>query len=215
MTTKEAEAQKHRKNFAIGLSILGGAIALASFSSTYKINLESFGDWGSTAAQVLAFLSAAGIEATFVLIIYGIGYALVGFWEKSLGVASLAFLLFTMATNFTIHRQVVKGIPLSGWQQGYYEWVGAGTLFGVLVIIVLFGAFSHEAKERRTEREISTIAKRKALEWKRDALNSDAFIEALEPHKTAVFADVKRQLSLPPVDTRKSPGFARSENDPK
>src|SRR5688572_25480972 len=114
MTTKEADAQRHRKNFARGLAIVGGAIALASFSSTYSINLESFRDWGATAAKVLAFGSAAGIEVTFVLIIYGIGYALVGLWEKGLGIASLAFLLLTMATNFIIHRQVVKGIALSG-----------------------------------------------------------------------------------------------------
>jgi hypothetical protein len=215
-THKQEEAQQHRKNFAIGLAIIGGLISLASFSSTYSINLESFKDWGSTVATALAFGSAAGIEVMFCLVIYGIGYALVGFWEKALGVASLAYLLATMTTNFVIHRQIVKQITLSGWQQNYYDWIGAATLFGVLLIIVLFGAFSHEAKDRRLEREINTIANRKALNWKKDALNSDDFVQALEPHKQAVFAEVKKQLSLPPAGpTKTQPGFARSDSDPK
>jgi hypothetical protein len=120
-TVKQEEAQQHRKNFAIGLAVIGGAISLASFSSTYSINLESFKDWGSTVATILAFGSAAGIEVMFCLVIYGIGYALVGFWEKTLGISSLGYLLATMTTNFVIHRQIVKGITLSGWQQNYYD----------------------------------------------------------------------------------------------
>jgi hypothetical protein len=87
----------------------------------------------------------------------------------------------------------------------------------VLLIIVLFGAASHEAKDRRLEREINTIANRKALNWKKDALNSDDFVQALEPHKQAVFNEVKKTLQLPPATTDKprQPGFARSDNDPK
>lgn len=214
------EAKKHRKNFAIGLAIIGGLIALASFSSTYAINLESFADWPGGMATLLALFASVGIEVMFCLVIYAISYALVGFGEKSLGVASLAFLLFVMATNYTIHRQIVKHISLSEWQQTYYDWAGALALFGVLLLIVLFGALSHESRERRQQREIQMLVQQRSLEWKKDVLNSDDFIESLNPHKQAVFAEVKKQLQLPPAPERPTrAGFAvsneKDEHGPK
>lgn len=210
---KAREASRHRKNFAIGLAAIGGFIAIASFSSTYAINLESFADWRGGGAKVLALFASIGIEVMFCLVIYGISYALVGFGEKALGVTSLAFLLFVMATNYTIHRQIVKGIPLSGWQQDYYDWAGALALFGVLLLIVLFGALSHESRERRQQREIDMLVSQRALEWKKDVLNSDDFIDSLDPHKQAVFAEVKKQLALPPgTDRKASPGFAAASD---
>jgi hypothetical protein len=193
------DSKRHRKNFAIGLAVIGGFIAIASFSSTYSINLESFADWSGKAARALALFSSIGIEVMFCLVIYAIGYALVGFWEKTLGVSSLGFLLFTMATNYVIHRQLVKGIALSEWQQSYYDWAGALSLFGVLLLIVLFGAVSHEARDRRQQREIESLVQRRALEWKKEIVESDAFIDSLNPHKQQIFEQVKRQLQLPPA----------------
>jgi uncharacterized membrane protein YphA (DoxX/SURF4 family) len=213
------ESKKHRKNFAIGLAVIGGFIALASFSSTYSINLESFQDWGPKAARALALFASIGIEVMFCLVIYAIGYALVGFWEKALGVAGLAFLLFTMSANYVIHRQVVKGIPLSEWQQDYYDWTGALSLFGVLLLIVLFGAVSYEARERRQQREIDSLVSRRALEWKKELIESREFTLALNPHKQQVFDEVKERLRLPPVPTGPQPirGFnvENASDDPK
>jgi hypothetical protein len=40
------DSKKHRKNFAIGLAVIGGFIALASFSSTYSI-VTTHGDEGA------------------------------------------------------------------------------------------------------------------------------------------------------------------------
>jgi uncharacterized membrane protein YphA (DoxX/SURF4 family) len=202
------DSKKHRKNFAIGLAVIGGFIAAASFSSTYSINLESFQDWGPKVARALALFASVGIEIMFCLVIYAIGYALVGFWEKALGIASLGFLLFTMAANYVIHRQVVKGISLSEWQQDYYDWTGALSLFGVLLLIVLFGAVSYEAKERRQQRELDTLIARRALEWKKDLIESRDFNIALNPHKQQVFDEVKERLRLPAVaTTTKQIGF--------
>jgi uncharacterized membrane protein YphA (DoxX/SURF4 family) len=208
------ESKKHRKNFAIGLAVIGGFIALASFSSTYSINLESFQDWGPKVARTLATFASVGIEVMFCLVIYAIGYALVGFWEKALGVAGLAFLLFTMATNYVIHRQVVKGIPLSLWQQDYYDWTGALSLFGVLLLIVLFGAVSYEAKERRQQREIESLVARRALEWKKELIESREFTAALNPHKQQVFNEVKERLGLPALPTKKIGFDERGSDDP-
>src|SRR5215510_7362471 len=126
-------------------------------------------------ARTLALFASVGIEVMFCLVIYAIGYALVGFWEKALGIAGLSFLLFTMSTNNVIHRQVVKGIPLSPWQQDYYDWTGALSLFGVLLLIVLFGAASYEAQERRQRREIDSLMQRRGLEWKKELIQSREF----------------------------------------
>jgi len=208
---QQIEAQKHRRYFAIGLAVVGGGIALASFSSTYAINLESFADWSGNLSRGLALCASIGIEVMFCLVIYAISYALVGGQEKFLGVLSLAFLLFVMATNYVIHRQIVKGIRLSEWQQGYYDWAGALALFGVLLIIVLFGAVSYEARERREKREVQTLAARRALEWKKALIHSEAFTASLDAHKPAVLAEMKRQLALPAVAETK-PGIGLAPN---
>jgi len=210
----QQQYEKHRKNFAIGLAAIGGLIALASCSSTYSINLESFQDWGPKAARTLAIFASVGIEVMFCLVIYAIGYALVGFWEKALGVVALAFLLFTMATNYVIHRQIVKGIPLSEWQQDYYDWTGALSLFGVLLLIVLFGAVSYEAQERRQRREIDSLMQRRGLQWKKELIQSKEFNAAMAPHKEQVFNEVRERLQLPALPpTKRPPGYVTAQDE--
>lgn len=210
----QQQYEKHRKQFAVGLAVIGGFIALASISSTYSINLESFQDWGPKAARVLAVFASAGIEAMFCLVIYAIGYALVGFWEKVLGIAALAFLLFTMATNYVIHRQIVKGIHLSSWQQDYYDWTGALSLFGVLLLIVLFGAASYEAQERRQRREIDSLMQRRGLQWKKELIQSREFNAAMAPHKEQVFDEVRERLQLPALPPAKRPaGYVTAQDE--
>src|SRR5262245_23913490 len=212
-----SKTQQNRKNFAIGLSVIGILIAVASASSTYAINLESFKDWSSNFATTLALLATVGIEAMFVLSVYGMSYALTGASEKFVGVVALTFLIFVMASNFVIHRQVVNSIELSQWQQAYYQWAGALSLFGVLIIIVIFGAVSYEARERRLQRDIEFEAKKKALEWKKSALQSSALGDYLDQYQGQVFEDVRRQLQLPATrpgaTAQKQIGFPRSEDE--
>lgn len=201
---------QHRKNFAIGLSLIATAITLASASATYTINLESFQDWGGYAARILALLTTAGIEAFFGLCLYGVSYALTGKLEKALGVVSLGFLLAVMACNFTIHRQLVKGFSLSVWQLNYYQWAGSLVLFVIVLLIIGFTAVSYEARERRLHRDIEFLSRQKGLEWKKEALESEALNEYLEDSKAGVFEQVRKTLQLPaaPVTSRPVSGFA-------
>lgn len=206
-------SKQHRQFFAFGLSAIATAITLASASATYSTNLESFADWGSYTSRLFAGLTTFGIEAMFALIMYGIAYALTGALEKALGVLTLLFLLGVMATNFTIHRQLVKGIALSPWQQSYYEWIGSAVLFLIVLIIIGFTAVSYEARERRLSRDIEFLSRKKALEWKKESLESEELGDYLESSKPAVFEQVKRTLQLPArsqaPDARPVAGFAR------
>lgn len=204
-------SRQHRKNFAIGLSLIATAITLASASASYAINLESFQDWGEYAARILAFLTTAGIEAFFGLCLYGISYALTGRLEKALGVLTLGFLLAVMACNFTIHRQIVKGFGLSPWQENYYQWAGSLVLFVIVLLIIAFTAVSYEARERRLQRDIEFLSRQKGLEWKKEALESESLAEYLEDSKAGVYEQVRKTLQLPaaPVSSRPVSGFAR------
>lgn len=203
--------KQHRKNFAIGLSLIATAITLASASASYAINLESFQDWGEYAARILAFLTTAGIEAFFGLCLYGISYALTGRLEKALGVLTLGFLLAVMACNFTIHRQIVKGFGLSPWQENYYQWAGSLVLFVIVLLIIAFTAVSYEARERRLQRDIEFLSRQKGLEWKKEALESESLAEYLEDSKAGVYEQVRKTLQLPaaPATSRPVSGFAR------
>lgn len=212
---QNSEANQNRKNFAIGLSAIGALLAIASASSTYSVNYASFSDWPGGWAKLLAVFATVGIEVMFVLIVYGLAYALTGAMEKTVGIVGLCFLLFVMATNFVIHRQHVKGVPLSEWQQSYDDWAGSLSLFGVLILIVLFGAVSYEAQERRLQRDIEFLSRKRALEWKKEALQSEAFTAHLDAYRPQVFEEAKKQLRLPeaPITGKGTPGFVRGADD--
>jgi hypothetical protein len=66
-SVKQEEAQQHRKNFAIGLAIIGGLISLASFSSTYSINLESFKDWDRLSLLTIIARSILGNSQSIMM----------------------------------------------------------------------------------------------------------------------------------------------------
>lgn len=204
---------QHRRRFALGLSIIATAVTLASASASYSINLESFSDWPPHIARALAFMATLGTEALFGLCLYGVSQALTGKLEKALGIVTLAFLLAVMATNFTIHRQLVKGFPLSEWQEAYYEWAGSLVLFVIVAVIVAFAFASYEARERRLQRDIEFLSRQKGLEWKKEALESEALNEYLEDSKPAVFEQVRKTLQLPASSfssgSRPVYGFAR------
>ena len=188
---------KNRRVFAVGLATIATAITLASAGASYAINLQSFSDWPPTAARVFALMATAGIEACFILLLYGISNALSGSLEKGLAVAGLAALVVIMSVNFTVHRETVTGAPLASWEVAWSNYAGSVVLFGILALVVALSLSSHEARERRLVRDIEFLSKEKALEWRREALESPALSDYLEASRPAVFESVRRQLQLP------------------
>lgn len=217
------KSDKHRKFFAFGLSAIATAITLASAAATYSINTESFKDWGVYTARILAVMATIGIEATFALVLYAVANAITGLWEKLLSVVTLASLLAIMALNYTIHRQVVNGIALSDWQAAYYQWAGSLALFLIVVLIIAFKAVAHESRDRQMTRDIEHIGRQKALEWKRESLESPALADYLDSYRDQVFHEVRRTLQLPArtgsaataEDQTRIAGFSRGDYDSK
>jgi hypothetical protein len=179
------------------LSLIAGAIALSSAAATYSIQRSSWQDWPPAAATALALCATLAIEALFMAVFYGLSHVLAGSVEKILGALTMAGLIVVMAINFTLHRAMVIGAPLSGWQVAYIEWSGAAVLFVILAVVVCFQLFSLESRDRRIKRDLSTIATERALEWQRSALESEELNEYLEASKPAVYAQVMRRLELP------------------
>jgi hypothetical protein len=142
-------------------------------------------------------MATAGIEACFILLLYGISNALSGSLEKGLAVAGLAALVVIMSVNFTVHRETVTGAPLASWEVAWSNYAGSVVLFGILALVVALSLSSHEARERRLVRDIEFLSKEKALEWRREALESPALSDYLEASRPAVFESVRRQLQLP------------------
>jgi hypothetical protein len=188
---------KNRRAFALGLAVIATAITLASAGASYSINLQSFADWPPHAARVFAVLATVGIEATFALLLYGVANALSGSVEKGLALVGLAALVAIMAVNFSVHRQSVTGAPLASWEVAWTQYAGSVVLFGILALVVALSLASHEARERRLARDIEFISRQKALEWRREALESPALSEYLEGSRPAVYESVRRQLHLP------------------
>lgn len=188
------------------LSIIAAAIALSSAAATYSIQRSSWQDWPPAAATALALCATIAIEALFLIVLYGLSHVLAGSVEKTLGALTLAGLIIVMAVNFTLHRALVIGAPLSDWQRSYIEWSGAAVLFIILAVVVCFQLFSLESRDRRIKRDLSTIATVKALEWQRSALESEELSEYLEQTKPAVYESVRRRLELPGMPGPKAIG---------
>jgi len=210
----QQQIEKRRKMFFVGISLLATAITMASFGATYAINTKSFADWGKF-GRGFALLASFGLEATFALTLFGVSYALVGATEKGIGAILLVSSVVLMATNYTVHHEQITHARLSGWQIDYIQWAGPLSLFGILLLIVGIVVFNHDAQERRLEREVNFAARRKALEWKRELLDSPAFHTHMEQHQPQVFEEVRQTLKLPaPVAARRGIGFAE-DADPK
>src|SRR5262245_55411078 len=210
----QQQIEKRRKLFFVGISLLATAITLASFGATYAINTKSFADWGRFGG-FFALLASLGLEATFALTLYGVSYALVGGTEKGIGAALLLGSVIVMATNYTVHHERIIGARLSAWQVDYIQWAGPLSLFGILLLIVGIVVFNHDAQERRLEREVTFAARKKALEWKREQLESPSLNAHMEQYQPQVFEEVRQSLKLPPPMTaRRGIGFAE-DNDPK
>lgn len=205
----------HRKTFALGLSIIATAITMASAAATYSINVESFSDWGSYTSRVLAILATAGIELTFCWLLYGVSNAITGTVEKAISIFGLAFLLIVMATNYTIHRQTVKGIPLSSWQVSYYEWIGSLVLFAIVALIIGLKMGSHEARTRRLQRDIEHLALEQGLKHKKEMLESSDLQDFLGQFQPEIFEDVKRAIKIPTRRYLGAPATATAEDDKK
>ena len=215
MTNQQIE--RRRKLFFIGISLLATAITLASFGATYAINTRSFADWGAF-GKVFTMLASLGLEATFALTLYGVSYALVGLTEKGLGGVLLIGAVIVMATNYIVHHKMITGARLTPWQVDYVQWAGPLSLFGILLLIVGIVVFNHDAQERRQEREVAFAARRKALEWERSQLESEALEEHMSQYQSAVFEKVRRSLTLPSLPSPKRAIGLRApeeEYDPK
>lgn len=208
----EQQLAKRRKLFFIGISTLATVITLLSASATYTINLKSFADWPQ-AGELLAFLGTAGVEATFTLALVGIAYVLTGRTEQGIGVALLLGTLAVMATNYVTHHQLTTGARLSEWQLDYIQWIGPLSLFGILTMIVGIIVFNHDAKERRLDREYAFAARRKALEWRQEQLDSADFERHMEQYKGQVFEEARRSLRLPAPPARRAIGLAPVDED--
>lgn len=214
------KSEQHRKNFAVGISVLTTLLTFVSLSASYSTYLEGFRDWGGF-GKVLAVAVTAGGELAFALLVYGIVYALIGaeFW---LGVFGALTFLAVMAVNFHVHTTKVKGFALAGWQLQYEQWVGAVVPFYAIALLLLIGSSMFESRERRQARKIAYLSKQKALDFKEEYLESEALTLELEPMKPLIAAEVKRQLALPGIATAelRQPGFApprseREADDPK
>lgn len=187
--------EQHRKNFAIGISVLTTALTFISLSASYSTYLESFRDWGKFAGP-LAFFTTAGVELAFGLLVYGMTYALIA-WEFRIAIIGALSLLAVMTINFNVHSSVVRGHALADWQQEWSNWIGAVVPFYSIALLIFIGMTLHESRERRQERRMNYLSKQRALDFKEEYLNSQELEDALQPLKPAIAAEVKRQIALP------------------
>jgi len=198
MATKH-EHEKHRKNFAIGISVLTTALTLISLSASYKTYLESFRDWGPF-GRILAVGTTAGIELAFGLLVYGIINALIE-WELKVAIFGALSLLGVMTTNFNVHSAVVKGQALVPWQIEWQNWIGAIVPFYTIGLLIFIAMTLHESRERRQERRINYLSKQRALDYKEEYLKSAEMEDQLADMKPMIEAEVKRHLALPAAKT--------------
>lgn len=217
MTADQIAAK--RRWFFIGISLLATAITLASFGATLTINERSFADWPEF-GWLFTWLASIGIECTFALTLYGVSYALVGPAEKGIGAALLLGTICVMATNYIVHHKLTTNVQLSAWQLTYIQWAGPASLFVILLLIAGIVIFNDDARRRRLEREVAYAAQRKAMEWEKAQLKSEAFEDHMEQYRPQVFEKVRRQLTLPALSQpKRAIGMApsddeRSEHDP-
>lgn len=189
-----AETKENRKTWAFAASVIVTMLTLVSFSASYSIYLESFRDWGWF-GYVLAFGAAAGVEATFTLLVYGAAYALIS-GELAIAILGTIGLLLVMTANFVTHAKVVKGQALTELEQVYVTYIGPAAIFGSIFVILLIVFNLYESKERRQNRDLQMMTLWKAIEYKRKYINSQAMDDRLKEMNPAIEAEVMSQLGV-------------------
>lgn len=210
----EQQLTRRRRVFFGAIAAIATTITLLSAVATFTINLASFADW-PRADELLALLGTIGVEVTFTLALIGIADVFTARTEKGIGVALLLGTLAIMATNYVTHHQMTTGVILDQWQLDYIQWIGPLSLFFILTMIVGIIVFNHDAQERRIDREYAFAAKRKALEWRKEQLESAEFEDHMDQYKGQVFEEARRSLKLPALAQRRIGLQPADYDDPK
>lgn len=199
------DAKKHRKNFAVCCTIIGAAITVVSLAMTYSIFAQCFADWTPAARRFLTIACCVAIEGTSAGLIYGLVYALTGFWERTIAFVGLVGIAAVMGINIVTHAMQVRGMPIQDWQEGYIVWVGPGVLVGVFALIILLVMVRFETRHLKAEREIEYASTSASLTAQQEWIESDDFKVFLEQNKQAYFEKVAQRLGLKPGEVKSFP----------
>lgn len=211
------KSEQARKNFAVLTAVILFCLTLVSLGASYKIYLESFGDWPQPIARIFAFLVTLGIEVAFAALIYGLMKALLG-GEVPVAAVGAGILLVVMCVNFIVHSKVAKGQPLEDWQVEYQSWIGKVVPFFTIALLIVLAWISPESKERRQERRMDFMGKQRALDYQQEYLDSPELDAELEVTRPAIAGSVQEHIFSRLMPAKSHRRFQDDEfylNDPR
>jgi magnesium-transporting ATPase (P-type) len=169
-----------RKNVIIGGMVILLAITALSCVSSFMIYKDGFADFPETFQTVLAIFAVIVVEGAFVWLVYGFTRAFSSGMERLVCLAGMAFLVIVMLVNLITHFMMVKGIPLSEFQNGWIAW-GAVSVFITVLLIVLFITLADPViRLVRLELRYKGKQEEKILEAKTQALDNQKLQTAME-----------------------------------
>jgi hypothetical protein len=168
-----------RKNIIIGGAVILICITLLSCVSSFMIYRLGFGDMPWSFQQLLSLFAVVVVEGAFIWLVYGFMRAFSSSLERLIAFCGMAFLVVVMLLNLVTHFMMVKGIPLTQFQQSWIDW-GAVTVFGAVLLMVLFITLADPViRLIRLELRFKGKQEETILAAKTDALDSDQIQNAM------------------------------------
>jgi len=196
-----------RKNVIIGGMVILIAITALSCVSSYMIYRDGFADLPYSFQQALALFAVIVVEGAFVWLVYGFTRAFSSAMERLVSLAGMAFLVGVMLLNLVTHFMMVKGIPLSEFQEGWIAW-GAVSVFITVLLIVLFITLADPViRLIRLELRFKGKQEETILQAKTEALDSEQIQTAMAA-RADIEADRLATQILGPQPGRPAIGYA-------
>jgi hypothetical protein len=195
-----------RKNVIIGGMVILIAITALSCVSSYTIYSSGFADMPPSFQVTLSLFAVVVVEGAFVWLVYGFTRAFSSGSERLVSLLGMGFLVGVMLVNLVTHFMIVKGIPLSEFQEGWISW-GAVSVFITVLLIVLFITLADPViRLIRLELRYKGKQEEKILEAKTAALDNEK-LQAAMNERADMEADKLATQILGPQPQRPAIGY--------
>jgi hypothetical protein len=168
-----------RKNVIIGGLVILLAITALSCVSSFMIYRGGFADLPEAFQDVLSAFAVIVVEGAFVWLVYGYTRAFSSAFERLVSLAGMAFLVAVMLVNLITHFMIVKGIPLSDFQNDWIAWGAVSVFIAVLLIVLLVTLADPVIRLVRLELRFKGKQEEVILQAKTDALDSEQIASAM------------------------------------